>query len=872
MSQFNTTLLKTVAITALFGSAVIPHAAEAAMTSSQGRDVVYKTHFNEVDGIDAAVLDWRNQSVEFTFDMEDADWTDRLELYLSADPLGRVSSRTPVMVQFNNGKPIPLVTRGQGFDTRIKLNKAKIRPRRNKVKFTYKTPSGEACLLPEHGGWRLNFKESFVVVKARAKSRNYYLKEVEARLANATTAPRSVSILARGQNTAKLQALAAQGIGIRMKTLPEFKTTKSNSEFEVVLGRRDELYGWVSDDKILNGTGPRVLVHEGRPMRLVITGDTDAEVMATASAFATRLLPTTQRRKTSLGEIQFQPAFKDTKTLIQGSAKISDIGGTYFEDGWGPKAKRIKFNVADPSVSQGELLLRLARNKNTDKDSRVSVNLNGQSLGYTKLDKARKSVAFDIPEGTLQGSDNLLTITPELNMAKASGCNFQKALPGFYLGEGSKIKIETPYASPVAELSKLTATGAPFSMEQGKNTLIILPAGSSRDYGASLKVLAQLARTSGSGWVNAEYMRSTSYAALTPKKNILFIGPSARFKGHLRNAAPKGLTSALKGKVLTGTGRKIASNDIFASNNESEAMRIYAARQTKAGRIGQGGVAALYPSPHGSGKVMGVITNVPGSSFSRTASQIVKPSHWNSLEGSVARWNNSNVLMAQTAMNVPGFASPKSKQLGLGELSSGFNLPKFDMPSLEGSFFDMQDFDPELAKERIAKFRTGLLTKIKGWNMGGSASVKPTQEQAIALRPSQIFNKKAATTGYVSPQTNMITVSVKNLRRSIINNEPKINLELRGFSKVRPFSQKSASFIGQSKSWIVTKANSLKNIWNSHKHATVNTETQPDHMMGTANTSKRRMSNSALLLILIFGGIFALMGLSVPSAGHEDRQ
>jgi len=159
MSQFKHKALKTIALCALLGPIMAPVTANAAMTSSQGRHVIYKTTFNEVDGVESAILNWKNQSVEFTFDMADSDWTDGLELLLSADPLGKVSSRTPVMVQFNNGKPIPIATRGQGFDTRIKLDKAKIRPRRDKIKFTYKTPSGAECLLPQHGGWRLNFNE-----------------------------------------------------------------------------------------------------------------------------------------------------------------------------------------------------------------------------------------------------------------------------------------------------------------------------------------------------------------------------------------------------------------------------------------------------------------------------------------------------------------------------------------------------------------------------------------------------------------------------------------------------------------------------------------------------------------------------------------
>ena len=108
-----------------------------------------------------------------------------------------------------------------------------------------------------------------------------------------------------------------------------------------------------------------------------------------------------------------------------------------------------------------------------------------------------------------------MTITPELSLAKQSGCNFLEQSPGFYLGAGSKLKIAAPTASPVAELSKLTATGAPFSLNQGKDTLVVLPARSSRDYAASLKVLAKLAKSSGRGWSNAEFMRSTNYTALS---------------------------------------------------------------------------------------------------------------------------------------------------------------------------------------------------------------------------------------------------------------------------------------------------------------------------------------------------------------------
>ena len=94
---------------------------------------------------------------------------------------------------------------------------------------------------------------------------------------------------------------------------------------------------------------------------------------------------------------------------VDGTKKLSDLNGGYFENSWGPKPQKITFNVNDPMASTGEVLLRLAIDKSVSARSRVSVDLNGKSLGYTSLDKSRKSVAFKIPVGTLQGTCLLYT-------------------------------------------------------------------------------------------------------------------------------------------------------------------------------------------------------------------------------------------------------------------------------------------------------------------------------------------------------------------------------------------------------------------------------------------------------------------------------
>lgn len=829
MSHYKKAALKTALSVLLLSTAAVSVTANAALYTPEGRSTVYKTSLSAVEGLDARVLDWRNPSLEFTFDASDTDWTDGLELLLSADPLGNVSRLTPLMVQFNNGKPTPVITRGQGFDARIKLDKARIRPRNNKIRFTYNTPAGAECLTPQHGGWRLDFKNSMVIIKARAKARNYEIREVEARLINPMTAPKSVRILARGHNTAKLQALAAQGMGLRMTQTPEFKTSSGSGEFDIVLGRRDQLSGWVSDAKILNGTGPRILVHEGRPMRLIITGDTDIEVMETAKSFATYQLPDAHRAVTSVGEMHMQSSLDASVNRIDGIAKLIDLGGGYFDNGWGPKPQKLTFDVSDPIASTGEVLLRIASDKTVSNTSRVSVDLNGKSLGFTALNKSRKSVAFKIPPGTLQGADNVLSITPELEMSGVSGCNFTQQTPGFYLGEGSKLKIETPIASPVAELSKMMATGAPFSIKQGRDTVVMLPASSSGDYNASLKVLARLAKSSGNGWTNADYMRSANLTSIGTDKNVLIIGPSASFDKAISHGGPKGLTSALKGQTLNGTGR-IASIDRFASNDAEATLRLYAQRQAAAGRIRKGGVAALYPSPLGGGKVMGVITNVPGRSFSNVANQLVQPEAWNAVEGSVARWDGSKVIMAQTAMTVPGFNGSELKPSKF----SGFKLPNFEFPKFDKGAFEFGEIDMSSVRSKFENLKLGAASLLAG----------KTKDKAVTPRVKPVMTPV--------PQ-------------------------LRGLSEVTSSSNKTSSAMDGLKIWAANASVRTKNAWQKMDLSGSVKGLQARAKLSNGNTagskitawSKELRNTPAVMLALAMAAFFLLLGLLIPSRGRR---
>ena len=832
MSHNRHTAFKMLMSAALLGALAMPVTANAAVHSPQGRSVVYKAKLSAVDGLDARILDWRNPSLEFIFDGSDTDWTDGVELLLSADPMGDVSRRTPLMVQFNNGMPTPVITRGRGFDARIKLDPAHIRPRNNKIRFTYDTPAGSECLSSQHGGWRLDFKNSLIIIKARAKVRNLDIREIDARLRNPMTAPKSVRILARGQNTSKLQVLAAQGVGLRMKELPEFKTRSGTGDFDIIVARRDQLSGWVTDKKILNGTGPTIFAHKGQAMRLVITGDTDTEVMETAKAFATYRLPDAHRSITSLGEMNMQPFLKPMNPRINGTKKLADIDGGYFENSWGPRPQTLIFDVEDPAASSGEILLRLAKNKVVGDGSRLSLTLNGKSLGYTSLNKTRKSVAFKIPEGTLQGVNNTLSLTPELEVGNPAGCNFTQDLPGFYLGNGSKLKIETAAPSPVAELSKLTATGAPFSLEKASDTVVMLPATSSRDYDASLKIMAKLAKSSGHGWTEANYMRAANLKAVGTDKNVLVIGPSSRLNKTIKDAAPKGLKSALKGLSLDGP--LIASLDRVAASDETTTLNLYAQSQAAKRRIRNGGVAALYPSPLGEGKVMGIITNVPGRSFANVAGQLVKPAAWSKMEGSVARWDNAKVIMAQTALDVPGFkvSSPPTSKFG------GFKWPEIKWPSFDKKRSEFGEIDTSSIRNKFEDVKLSAASLLSGKKTRPEVTNLPTKVAATVAAPR------------LKPQASLPAIP-----------------NLRGMSTVQ-----TASGAAKMKTWATTALGNAqaktKALGETIKVAFDNVKTSAAQ---PSTWSHQTMNSFAIILIASLAFIFMLLGLIRPSRGAQRR-
>ena len=204
-----------------------------------------------------------------------------------------------------------------------------------------------------------------------------------------------------------------------------------------------------------------------------------------------------------------------------------------------------------------------------------------------------------------------------------------------------------------------------------------------RDFQAALSVLGQLAKASGHGLTLADYSRTSNVAK---DKHVLIIGPSHMVKDHL-TGAPQAFREAMSG--LSSSGQNLLQAKFGQSaglKNDKSALK-YAAAQSGSFKISRGGVAALYGA--GDGRLIGVISATPRTSFSVTSQNLIKPDHWKSLQGGVARWTASSIIMTQTAQSDIGIQKP--------EIKTQFEWPDFNLSFLENYDFYLPEFNwPEI--------------------------------------------------------------------------------------------------------------------------------------------------------------------------------
>jgi len=265
-------------IIALLSTAALPQTGLAASyldTVQRGTKTAYTSSLVDMtraeNGITTRTLDWRQPSVELYFDLPPSERTSEIILTLSADPLTRVAPNAPLQVQFNDGKPVPVLSNGRGFEARLPLDAGQARTRRNNIRISYPVPAGAECVAPAHGAWSIDLAQSTLRIAGRAKSRHMSLSEVTDYLEQPALSPKKVGLIARGPDGTDMQALAAQGIALRTPGVPKFSVTTQGTDFNLIMVKRNRLFDITDDPMILNSSGARIFVPRGRPTELIFT-------------------------------------------------------------------------------------------------------------------------------------------------------------------------------------------------------------------------------------------------------------------------------------------------------------------------------------------------------------------------------------------------------------------------------------------------------------------------------------------------------------------------------------------------------------------------------------------------------------------------
>jgi hypothetical protein len=620
---------------------------------------VYKSDLSEFTKNKQAILDWQTQTYELAFDLPADSRYESLDLFLTAIPDGNVSTTAPLTISYNGEAPIPLYGQGSRFDAHIRLDPARIRTSRNSLKISYATPHQMDCLTPANGKWLLDFSRSKLTTKARSKARSIYISEIEQILNHPMTAPKRAAIKAVGSNQSGMEALIAQGMANRMHNLPSFQFDTQVADFTIIAGTRDSIRSRVKDKKSLETGTANIFVDKTSRPTLVLTADTESDVMALVRDFAIHHFPNARRNNASANEFKYAARLKAHTIVKSGKTRLSEIGDTTLVPSWKPNPARLTFNVANPADSKGVLTLDISSGANIDPTSKLKVRLNGHSIGYTELNKNTKLVEFDIKPGLFKSSVNTIEIEPVLKAPVSQDiCTAGKQNPPTILiSRNSTLKIIDGNTAP-NDLSAFAATGRPF-FGTDEQTIVVLSARTDQDRAATLKLLGFAAQQFGSQLANAKYLTQAPRGS-DFEKNLLFIGPDAINDPELIEAAPSALRLALKGKPTIGPNtQKLATIERYASSVDICDTNGGCLKYAQNARIGAGGIAAVFTSPYNNKRTVGVITASSPGRFANAMSNIASPSYWNGLQGGVARWNNETILMAQTATVAPMIITPK---------------------------------------------------------------------------------------------------------------------------------------------------------------------------------------------------------------------
>ncbi len=639
------------------------------------KSVTYKANLGAFTDLSNPQLDWRNPKVDVSFDLPASDWVSSVDLYLNVHAENQPNKRVPLYVHYNDAPPMAVYPKGHSFTAQIKLDKAYIKARRNVIGLSYSKIGG--CIEPSDGSWTIDLDDSLLLVKSTTPSTTFEMSDVKEILSSSLSAPGTVSIIANGADKLSYEALIAQGTALNMTGLPRFSLTTGSGDMEIYAGTRQALSRIIRGTEINKTTGAVIGVTRNAPLRLVMTADTEVDLLELVQNYASFVMPSSSRSYSSNGDFVWQKGFSENYKSIKGKTPIYDIEYLHFARGWGDNAQTIEFDIDNPITASGKTKLYFRRGDNVAPGSSVNIELNGQSLGTIPLTHKRNVVRFDIPRGLLQGSHNRLRIEPDLTPTNSqAGCASGVSIPEFFLEDKSYINIKNDAAGYAGDLTRFSASAFPFSKSAGQDTNIILSGTYNSDKTASLRVLARLAKAYGSGLTEAGYYK-LGQAPVDENKHTLLIGPK------LDDAAPRGLASLIDGRMQKPKIIQTASLGIPPISLSS----------VREDTVVSGGIAALFEDKAHTGRLRGYITSSKGQSFNRAVENLLRGNQWNKLQGSLTRWNKDMIEMAKTAFDAKISTPARQK------VSKGFEVPKINMPEVQ---LPAVDFAPVQARLSLA--------------------------------------------------------------------------------------------------------------------------------------------------------------------------
>ena len=831
-----------------------------------------KTTIGELVGNEPTILNWKTNEIIIPFDLPGTVWVDKVELLISAQPTGELRHRRNLELRINDSDPIIFKAQGQRFDARVKLAQKHLRRTGNRL-YLSGISTSSACAGPNHAGWEISKDRSMVVFYGRERARDLSLRDLANLWRQPGSKPSTLGLKVVGADKFRHEALLTQAMTLRSDKIPQLRTAFAGNDVDIVVGLKSDVKPFTRRDigPIGSSTnrGAQIILDKGRPPRIILTGDTPAQVRQSVNAFSKHKLPITRRVQISPIEMSFQPAISNQRVSFEKTHKLADAGSLRPANKWITPPLNFNFDTTYAAQKTGKLILRLNGSESLSADSSLSIALNDRPLGKTQIDALRKTVRLDIPAGYLVGANNKIVMTPDLRPSDSINvCDVAKTPAGFSLGLGSKITIDGDVDTNIHDVSNIAAWNGPFAFS--KKVVIYSTATRETDRLATLRLMGHIAHISRAVWTHAEFMDG-DVSTLPETDNILVVGPSTNSLDPLLTHAPKALRLALSGqKIPHIPEEQVASVLRVAALDANEAFQLAATSARQQAKRFASGLISIYDDPS-STQTISLITTHPGGSFSSAVNNLIKPKIWNGLSGSVAQWDGQAAQMIQTSQ--PKLLT-KSEPLHLDNI----NLESFVSLDWEAIGIIHDDMAESLYNvwEKPATLIGGKINDVttaleKKWEELFAFNKYETRElinesPELAPQPSPVPGLETIPEPSSTPTPAAVksgSASITPIPRVKPRAPSSANLPLRGRHGVNETTSQGPNALANVKSGAISAFNSVKT-------SAIKSYENFDLWVASVNSKRKAKgeapiaSSPALAILLLLCGALILLGLARP--------